>query len=141
MAHFLTLVLVERMPPRPEVRAHPQARQLLSPYCHTYPRPDSPHHQYKCDYWSIGGRYDGLIFSKEQHYNCTPSEHQERYGLQVIKPEPVENIRLVAELPEALAQHVYALVTPDGAWLDCEDKTHDEWRNKFTSIMEKHSTL
>ena len=72
MAHFLTLVIIERTPPRPLVRAQAMLGQLLAPFF----RPSGArlYEQYKCDGWVIGGRYDGLFFAKKQHYSLTPLE-------------------------------------------------------------------
>ena len=139
MSHLLALIIVERTPPHPYARARVQVKELLSPYFQPGgPDPSLPnYHLYKCDGWVIGGRFDGLIFGKEQHYNLTPFEYQKRYGLDVIKPE--DNIRPVSDVPKDMIQHIDALVTPDGAWHDREEKAVDEWASELTTIIAEMS--
>ncbi|MBE9098784.1 hypothetical protein [Vacuolonema iberomarrocanum] len=135
MSHLLVLVIVERIPPHPYAQAQVQVKELLSPYFRRggYD-PSLPNsHLYKCDGWGIGGRYDGLIFGKEQHYNLTPFEYRKRYGWDVIKPE--DNIRSVSEVPKDMIQHIDALVTPDGEWHGREEKAGDEWVSELTTII------
>jgi len=77
----------------------------------------------KCDGYVIGGRYDGQLFGAGPEYGLTPAEFQGRYGLDVLKDE--NNIRPASEVPEGLIP--YAVVTPEGAWLDCERKGAARW--------------
>jgi hypothetical protein len=85
----------------------------------------------KCDGYVIGGRYDGQLFGAEPRYNLTPAEFQERYGLDVLKEE--DNIRASSEVPEVLVP--YAVVTPEGAWLDCEKKGAAGWSAEVKGLL------
>jgi hypothetical protein len=108
MSHFLTLVLIDASESKPAGKA----KQLMWPYFADDLGERTP--QSKFDGFTIGGRYDGAIWGKEQHYSLTPEEYQQRYGLDVVRPE--DNIRPVSELvPDCLPN---AIITPDGCWHD-----------------------
>ena len=126
MSHFLTLVLVSETEPDPESRA----RELMLPYF----APDRDTPQSRCDGFTIGGKYDGLIWGKEQHYNLRPSEYQERYGLDVVTPE--DNIRPVSALLPDLVP--YAIVTPDGLWHDRDGMTPEQWSRRSRSLLQQY---
>jgi hypothetical protein len=129
MSHFLTIAIVDRTEPDPGKKAE----ELMLPYFEVddnNPWPDA-----KCDGFAIGGRYDGAIWGKEQHYNLKPEEFQHRYGLDVVKS--TDNIRPLSTLvPDLLP---YAVITPDGKWYDQADKSSEEWLQEFGSILEQHS--
>ena len=54
----------------------------------------------KCDGFTVGGRYDGVIWSQERHYNLSPDAFQRRYGcLTSVLPRAVGAGVLCAEIP------------------------------------------
>jgi hypothetical protein len=118
MSHFLTLVLVGGAEPDPARKSH----ELMMPYFEFdvdnddeddedgEDDEDNPLTKAKCDGFVIGGRYDGAIWGKEQHYNLSPTEFQKRYGFDVIRTD--DNIRPISELVDDLV--AYAIITPDG---------------------------
>lgn len=126
MAHFLTLVLVDGSGMNPVRRAH---ERMMPYFDRDMETPES-----MCDGFVVGGRYDGVIWGKEQHYNLTPEQHQARYGLDVVKPE--DNVRPVAELQPGLVP--YAIVTDDGHWHDREGKSDEQWTAEVESILRAH---
>jgi hypothetical protein len=129
MAHFLTLVLVDAAGPDPVARATAVMRRYWD---ESGVRRDQ---DAKCDGFVVGGRYDGIIWGKEQHYNLEPHEFQRRYGLDVVRPE--DNVRPVLELvPDLLP---YAIVTPDGMWLDRESQSEAGWRELVRSTLARNS--
>ena len=130
MAHFLVLVLIDAADPDPAARA----RLVMRRYWDESGDADNP--DAKCDGFVVGGRYDGIIWGKEQHYNLKPHEFQQRYGLDVVRPE--DNIRPVPELvPDVLP---YAVVTPGGHWLDREQQAEAGWREVVRSTLARHRT-
>ena len=131
MSHFLTFVLVGRG----EAEVARRVRELMGPYF-------APEGVYaeggaraKCDGYVIGGRYDGQLFGAEPEYNLTPAEFQARYGLDVLKDE--ENVRAAPEVPEGLVP--YAVVTPEGAWLDCERKRPAAWAAEVGGLLRRYA--
>ena len=128
MAHFLTIVLVEQTEAVPTEAAKRRMRPYFVP--DIADAPDA-----KCDGFVVGGRYDGDIWGKEQHYNLTPADYQARYGLNVVRPE--DNIRPVAELRPGLVP--YAAVTPDGRWHDCEGKGDTQWDAEWSALLRQYS--
>jgi hypothetical protein len=131
MSHFLTFVLV-----RPgEADAARAARELLAPYF----APEGPHDpgnpSAKFDGYVVGGRFDGQLYGSEPVYNLTPSEFQSRYGFDVLRDE--DNMREASEVPAALTP--YAVVTPEGAWLDCEGKTAARWKAEVRELLRLHA--
>ena len=131
MSHFLTFVLVGRG----EGEVARRVRELLGPYF----APDGVHAsggpRAKCDGYVIGGRYDGQLFGAGPEYNLTPAEFQGRYGLDILKDD--NNIRAAAEVPEGLVP--YAVVTPEGAWLDCEKKGAAAWAAEVKGLLRRHA--
>ncbi|MFI0354352.1 hypothetical protein [Actinomadura sp. 9N407] len=133
VAHFLALVLVDRHDPDPVVRAE----QMMEPFW----APDlfddetgERHPNWQCDGFVVGGRYDGIIWGKEQHYNLAPDQYQARYGMDVVRPD--DNVRPVAELvPDLVA---YAVITPDGRWFDRAGKSSQAWSDEFTALLAEH---
>ena len=124
MAHFLTVVLIE-----PSITtAAALAEERMNPF---FASELGEARAAKCDGFTIGGRYDGDIWGKEQHYSLTPAEHQARYGLDVV--QPTENIRPVAELRPGLIP--YAVITPDGQWHDCEGKDDSGWGAEWVALL------
>ena len=89
----------------------------------------------KCSGFVVGGRFDGDIWGKEQHYNLTPAQFQERYGLDRVRD--ADNIRPVTALRSDLVP--YAIVTPDGRWHECKEMDDAQWRSKVLAILEEHS--
>ncbi len=128
MAHFLTVVLVDPAEARPAQAAESLMRPYFAP--DLADAPDA-----KCDGFVVGGRYDGDIWGKEQHYNLTPAEYQARYGLDVVRPE--DNVRPVAELRPGLVP--FAAVTPEGRWRDREGKGEAEWEAEWAALLRRYS--
>lgn len=131
MSHFLTFVLVGRG----EADVGARVRELMRPYF----APDGVYApgdaRAKCDGYVIGGRYDGQLFGAEPEYDLTPAEFQKRYGLDVLKDEA--NIRPASEVPEGLVP--YAVVTPEGAWLDCERKGAAQWAAEVRGLLRRRA--
>jgi hypothetical protein len=128
MSHFLTLVIVNSTEANPGAKA----KALMKPYCDPYYNMTPL--QRKCEYFVIGGQYDGIIWGKEQHYNLSPQEFQRRYGLDVVQVE--DNIcPISAIVPELIP---YAIITPDGAWHDCAAQSHEEWIQEYHNILHQH---
>ena len=131
MSHFLTFVLVGRE----DADVARRVDALLGPYF----APDGVHSpgdaRAKCDGYVIGGRYDRQLFGAEPEYNLTPAEFQERYGLDVLKDE--SNIRPAPEVPEGLVP--YAVVTPEGTWLDCERKGAAAWAAEVKGLLRRYA--
>jgi hypothetical protein len=127
VSHFLTLVLIDPGDPNPAKKAEEIMRRYFDRDMET---PDA-----KCDGFTIGGRYDGDIWGKEQHYNLTPDEFQARYGFDVVKAG--ENIRPVTMLRPGLSP--YAIITPDGRWQDEEGKTEGEWALCVGRLFDRHA--
>ncbi|MEJ3657253.1 hypothetical protein WEH80_30245 [Actinomycetes bacterium KLBMP 9759] len=132
MSHFLTLVLVDRSESDPASRANTMMAKYWGD--DSYDEDGQPIPDRKCDSFVIGGRYDGLIWGKEQHYNLRPDEFQRRYGLDVVQPQ--DNIRPVTQLvPDLLP---YAIVLPDGSWVDREGSTEQDWRTTVQQLLAEH---
>lgn len=131
MSHFLTFVLVARG----EADVAARVRELMRPYFAA----DGVHAPggtfAKCDGYVIGGRYDGQLFGAEPEYNLTPKEFQGRYGLDVLKDE--DNVRAASEVPGGLTP--YAVVTPEGAWLDCEKKGAAVWAAEVKGLLRRYA--
>ena len=130
MSHFLTFVLVSGG----EADAAGRADALMEPYF-------APGGMYpsgafaKCDGYVVGGRYDGQLFGARPEYNLTPAEFQARYGLDKLRDE--DNIRPASEVPEGLVP--YAVVTPEGAWLDREGKGAAAWAAEVGGLLRRHA--
>jgi len=125
MAHFLALVLVDAADPDPAARA----LLVMRRYWDESGEGDNP--DAKCDGFVVGGRFDGIIWGKEQHYNLKPHEFQQRYGLDVVRPE--DNVRPVPALvPDLLP---YAIVTPDDVWLDQDQQAKAAWPDVVRSTL------
>jgi hypothetical protein len=125
MAHFLAIVLVEPGGPEPAAAAEARMmpyfdRDLLGPAA-------------RCDGFTVGGQYDGELWGREQHHTLAPAEFRARYGLDVVRPE--DNIRPVAAIRPGLIP--YAVVTPDGAWRDCEGKDDTAWAAEWSALREE----
>jgi hypothetical protein len=131
LSHFLTFVLVGRG----EADAARRVRELMGPYF----APDGLYTPggtgAKCDGYVIGGRYDGQLFGAEAEYDLTPAEFQKRYGLDLLKD--AENVRAASEVPVGLVP--YAVVTPEGAWLDCERKGAAAWAAEVRGLLRRHA--
>jgi hypothetical protein len=125
MSHFLTFVFVARE----ESDVERRVRELMGPYF----APDDP--RAKCDGYVIGGRYDGQLYGAEAEYDLTPDEFRRRYGLEVVKDE--ENVRGASEVPEGLVP--YAVVTPEGGWLDCEKKGARRWQEEVKGLLRRYA--
>jgi hypothetical protein len=131
LSHFLTFVFVARE----EADVERRVRELLGPYFApdgVYP---SGSRRAKCDGYVIGGRYDGQLFGAEPEYGLTPAEFQKRYGLDVLRDE--QNIRPASEVPEGLVP--YAVVTPEGAWLDCEKRSAAGWAKEVKGLLLRYA--
>ncbi len=133
MSHTLALVLVPAGEPDPAARATAlMERYWISDLADKYDHnPEA-----KCDGFTIGGRYDGIIWGKEQNYNLTPAEFQERYGFDVVTDD--DNIRLVGQLVPVEQLRVGAIVTPDGAWHGWTRKTGDTWDDTARELLAQH---
>ncbi len=131
VSHFLTFVLIGRG----EADVAGRVRELMRPHF----APDGVYSPggslAKCDGYVIGGRYDGQLFGAEPEYNLTPKEFQGRYGLDVLKDE--DNVRAAAQVPGALIP--YAVVTPGGAWLDCEKKGAAVWASEVKELLRRYA--
>ena len=131
MSHFLTFVFVTRE----ESDVERNVRELMRPYF----APDgvylSGDTRVKCDGYVIGGRYDGQLYGAEPEYGLTPDEFQKRYGLDVLEDE--NNVRAASEVPEGLVP--YAVVTPEGAWLDCERKGAAAWAAEVRRLLRHYA--
>jgi hypothetical protein len=75
------------------------------------------------------------LYGAEAEYNLTPEEFQKRYGLGVVKDE--ENVRAASEVPEGLVP--YAVVTPEGVWLDCERKGAGAWESEVRGLLRRYA--
>jgi hypothetical protein len=130
MAHFLALVLVEAGDPDPIARAERMmAAYWVADLADRARKPEA-----RCDGFVVGGRYDGIIWGKEQHHDLSPDEFRRRYGLDVVRPE--DNVRPVAQLvPELLP---YAIVTPVGGWVDRGGESVEGWRGVVDALLARH---
>ena len=131
MSHFLTFVFVARE----ESDVERRVRELMGPHFAPDGVYSSGNPRAKCDGYVIGGRYDGQLFGAEPEYGLTPAEFQKRYGLDSLKDE--ENIRPASEVPEGLVP--YAVVTPEGAWLDCEKKDAAVWAAEVKRLLRRYA--
>lgn len=131
MSHFLTFVLVGAG----EADAARRAHELLAPYFAPDGAHDPGNPSAKFDGCVVGGRFDGQLYGAEPMYNLTPAEFQRRYGLDVLRDD--DNIRAAPEVPDGLTP--YALVTPDGVWLDCENKDAARWRDEVRELLRRHA--
>ncbi|WP_214417006.1 hypothetical protein [Sphaerisporangium fuscum] len=133
MAHFLALVLVDETESDPIARAERMMMAFWAPdFVDDETGLELPN--VKCDGFTVGGRFDGVIWGKEQHHDLAPQEYQRRYGLDVVRPE--DNLRPVRELvPDLLP---YALVTPDARWSDRSGKSEQAWSEEFRSLLADH---
>jgi hypothetical protein len=123
MANFLILVLVEGSDPDPGATAEARMLPFFAPDLTATPTA-------KCDSFRIGGRFDGEIRGKKQRYdNLTPDEYQARY--EGVRPE--DNIRAVPNVDPELFP--FAVITPDGEWIDWEQKNEEEWAREFRSLL------
>lgn len=127
MSHFLAIVLVDPN----EQDVSDTAHRLMWPYFDANMEADNA----KCDGFVIGGRFDGDIWGKEQHYNLTPAEYRKRYGLDVIKDK--DNIRKASDLRNGLLP--FAVVTPDGRWHDREGKQASQWEEEWSALHTQFS--
>ncbi|HEX7318066.1 MAG TPA: hypothetical protein VF297_29445 [Pyrinomonadaceae bacterium] len=131
MSHFLTFVLVGGG----EADAAGRASELMRPYFAPDGVYSSGEPRAKCDGYVVGGRYDGQLFGAVPEYNLTPTEFQKRYGLDVVRNG--DNIRPASEVPEGLVP--YAVVTPEGAWLDCEKKGAAAWAAEVRVLLRRYA--
>jgi hypothetical protein len=131
MSHFLTFVFVGRG----EADVAGRVRELMGPYFAADGVDPSDGRPAKCDGYVIGGRYDGQLFGAGAEYNLTPAEFQERYGFDVLKDE--NNLRAASEVPEGLVP--YAVVTPEGAWLDCAKKGAAAWAAEVKGLLRRYA--
>jgi hypothetical protein len=131
LSHFLTFVLVDGV----EADVAGRVRELMAPYfaADGLYSPDNP--RAKCDGYVIGGRYDGQLYGAEPEYNLTPEEFQERYGLDVLRDE--NNVRAASEVPDGLIP--YAVVTPEGAWLECGKKGAAAWAAEVRGLLRRYA--
>jgi hypothetical protein len=131
VSHFLAFVFVSREYGDVARRV----RELMGPYFAPDGVYSSGEPRAKCDGYVIGGRYDGQLYGAKPEYGLTPGEFQERYGLDVLKDE--ENVRAASEVPEGLVP--YAVVTPEGVWLDCEKKGARRWEEEVGALLRRHA--
>ena len=126
MSHFLTFVLIDPA----EADVERKVDELLDPYFEYSPK----RRESKFDGCVIGGRYDGQINGAAPMYNLSPAEFQARYGLDVVKP--VNNVRPASDVPPGLVP--YAVVTPEGEWIDCEGKAWQEWAAEARELLGRY---
>ena len=131
MSHFLTFVFVAHE----ESDVGQRVRELMGPYFAAEGVDAAGETRAKCDGYVIGGRYDGQLFGAEPEYNLTPAEFRGRYGLDILKDE--NNIRPASEVSEGLVP--YAVVTPEGAWLDCERKSAAVWAAEVKGLLRRYA--
>jgi hypothetical protein len=131
LSHFLTFVFV----PREDSNVERRVWELMGPYFAAEGVYASGDARAKCDGYVIEGRYDGQLFGAEAEYGLTPGEFQERYGLDVVKGE--NNVRAASEVPEGLVP--YAVVTPEGGWLDCERKGAAAWAAEVRGLLRRYA--
>ena len=131
MSHFLTFVFVGRG----EADVAGRVRELMGPYFAPEGVYESGDPRAKCDGYVTGGRYDGQLFGAEPAYDLTPAEFQERYGLDVLKDE--NNIRPASEVPAGFVP--YAVVTPEGARLDCGRKRAAVWAAEVHGLLRRYA--
>jgi hypothetical protein len=131
MSHFLTFVIVGAEEPNAVRRAH----ELLAPYFAPDGPGDPANPSAKFDGCVVGGRFDGQLYGAEPMYNLTPAEFQRRYGLDVLRDD--DNVRVTSEAPPGLTP--YAIITPEGEWLDCEDKDAAGWKAKVRELLRLHA--
>ena len=128
MAHFLTLVLID--PDQPALMDAADASMRA------YFTPDFVNLRCtKCDGFVVGGRFDGDIWGKEQNYNLSPAEFQDRYGFDKIRAE--DNVRPVSQLRSDLLP--FAVITPDGQWQDCEGKSEQQWETEWSALRHEYA--
>jgi hypothetical protein len=128
---MLVLVLVPADTPDPAARATEAMRRYwISDLADKYD--DNP--EAKCDGFTIGGRYDGIMWGKQQHYNLSPTEFQARYGFDVVEDD--DNIRPVSALVPPEEMRVGAIVTPDGAWHEWEST--ETWDDRARALLAAH---
>ncbi|MEU4223437.1 hypothetical protein AB0F17_04010 [Nonomuraea sp. NPDC026600] len=135
MSHFLALVLVDPADPNPIDRA----QQLMTPFWARDPfdeetGQESPN--VKCDGFTVGGRYDGVIWGQEPEYSLSPDAFQRRYGFDVVRPE--NNMRPASQVVLDPYTLPHAVVTPDGRWLSSEGKPIRAWRDELVSLLDEH---
>lgn len=131
MSHFLTFVLIGRG----EADVAGRVRELMGPYFATDGGHSPGDRPAKCDGYVVGGRFDGQLFGAAAEYNLTPAEFQRRYGLDVLKDE--QNIRAASEVPAELVP--YAVVTPEGAWHDLEQKGAAAWAAEVRELLRRYA--
>jgi len=108
---------------------------MLTPYFAPDGLYSSDNPSAKFDGCVIGGRFDGQLRGAEPTYNLTPAEFQRRYGFDVLKDE--DNISVASEVPAGLTP--YAVVTPVGEWLDCENKDAAAWKSEVKRLLRLHA--
>jgi hypothetical protein len=131
MSHFLTFVFIARK----ESEVERKVRELMGPYFAADGVYMSGDARAKCDGYVIGGRYDRQLFGAEPEYGLTPSEFQGRYGFDVLKEE--ENVRPASEVPAGLVP--YAVVTPEGAWVECGKKGAAVWAAEVKGLLRRYA--
>jgi hypothetical protein len=131
VSHFLTFVIVDAAADD----AARRARELLAPYFAPGGTGDPSIPSAKFDGYVVGGRFDGQLYGAEPMYNLTPAEFQKRYGLDVLRDD--DNVRAASEVPDGLTP--YAVVTPAGEWLDCENSKTALWRAKVRELLRLHA--
>lgn len=122
MSHELALVIVDASLSEAEIENRVSA--LVRPHSNI---DDEDKYPYRCDGWTIGGRYDGQIYGASPEYNLSPEEFQKRYGLDVVQLGP--NVRSVNEISESFIKEIDSLVLPDGNWQSRFDK---DFQNNIT---------
>jgi hypothetical protein len=135
VSHFLALVLVDPADKNPFDTAQESMKKFWSSDSEDENGNYIPD-RYKCDGFVIGGRFDGVIQTKEQHYNLTPDEYQKRYGLDVV--EPKDNIVPVGQLPAHTP--TYAVVTPEGEWHERGRLPEPDWQKTLQSLLSHYQS-
>lgn len=137
MSHELVLVIIPSATPASGIEDVVNA--LIRPHSNL---DDHDKYPYRCDGWTIGGRFDGQIYGAPPETNLTPAEFQKRYGLDVVQPEP--NIRLINQVPISFLPEIDSVVTPEGIWSSRFDDEFQgkagEWLKFIKSKVEKYKS-
>ena len=134
MSHFLLFVLVERDPTAKHWRAtpvHEHRRRLHELMARHFAREPANKPGCTCDGYVVGGWYDGVLHGKPQEHGLTVEGVRRRFGVAFEKVSFEDNIRPVDEIPEGVCP--FAVVRPDGSWLDVEEHGAPAIREALTS--------
>lgn len=99
----------------------------------------------KWDWWRIGGRWDGVL-SLDGEFIKDPEDKGFNFGDE--HEELHNNAVFISKLPKKSENVPYALITPDGEWLErgemgwfgmaANEKDKDSWDEQVWKILEKY---